>query len=74
MLRVRLAMDAPRELEKYGGLVRLPVLNRPVPRIGGPHAKPNKPMVRTATTALAEPARNLGRPHIGQPLDRPRLT
>jgi hypothetical protein len=29
---------------------------------------PNKPMVRIATAALAEPERNLGRPHIGQPL------
>lgn len=31
---------------------------------------PNKPMVRTATRALAEPALPSGRPHIGQPLDR----
>lgn len=29
---------------------------------------PNKPMVRIATTALAEPARDPGRPYIGQPL------
>ena len=31
---------------------------------------PNKPMVRTATRALAEPARRSRQRHIGQPLGR----
>jgi hypothetical protein len=32
---------------------------------------PNKPMVRTATRALAEPARRSRQRHIGQPLGGP---
>lgn len=35
-----------------------------------PLARPNKPMVPTAPTTLAEPARRSLRRHIGQPMDR----
>ncbi len=34
---------------------------------------PNKPMVPTATTALAEPARDSGRAQIGQPFGSPEI-
>lgn len=35
-----------------------------------PRPEPNKPMVRTATTALAEPELPSWRRHIGQPLGK----
>ena len=47
-----------------GAVGRAPRGSTRVPR------RPNKPMVATATSSLAEHSRELGRRHIGQPFGR----